>query len=119
MHFGDAGDPGCEGTTSRYGECGSRSTAHRAGVFARMIGLPLGTKIWIAAGVTDLRRGFTGLSGMVQTALKENPFSGHVFVFRGRRGDLVTVFWPEGHGLCMLPNSLGSGRFTWPEAAGA
>ena len=47
-----------------------------------MIGLPAGTRIWIAAGVTDLRRGFTGLSGMVQTALQENPFSGHVFVFR-------------------------------------
>jgi len=39
-----------------------------------MIGLPTGTRIWIAAGVTDLRRGFTGLSGMVQTALEENPF---------------------------------------------
>jgi transposase len=46
-----------------------------------MIGLPAGTRIWIAAGVTDLRRGFTGLSGMVQTALEEDPFSGHVFVF--------------------------------------
>src|SRR5258707_5993652 len=62
-----------------------RSRSNR--VFGRMIGLPAGTRIWIAAGVTDLRRGFTGLSGMVQTALKENPFSGHVFVFRGRRGD--------------------------------
>ena len=56
-----------------------------------MIGLPAGTRIWIAAGVTDLRRGFTGLSGMVQTALQENPFSGHVFVFRGRRGDLIKM----------------------------
>jgi len=54
-----------------------------------MIGLPTGTSIWIAAGFTDLRRGFTGLSGMVQTTLQENPFSGHVFVFRGRRGDLI------------------------------
>jgi len=49
--------------------------------------------VWIAAGGTDLRRGFTGLSGMVQTALKENPFSGHVFVFRGRRGDLIKMLW--------------------------
>jgi len=56
-----------------------------------MIGLPSGTRIWIVAGVTDLRRGFTGLSGMVQTALQENPFSGHVFVFRGRRGDTRAV----------------------------
>jgi transposase len=44
-----------------------------------MIGLAAGTRIWIVAGVTDMRRGFTGLSGMVQTALKENPFSGQVF----------------------------------------
>ena len=58
-----------------------------------MIGLRAGTRIWIAAGVTDLRRGFTGLSGMVQTALQENPFSGHVFVFRGRWGDLIKMLW--------------------------
>src|SRR5438094_8663462 len=108
MHFGNDGDPGCEGTTSGYGECGSRSTAHRAGVFARMIGLPVGTKIWIAAGVTDLRRGFTGLSGMVQTALEENPFSGHVFVFRGRRGDLIKMLWWDGDGLCLFANQQSS-----------
>lgn len=59
-----------------------------------MIGWPAGTRIWIAAGVTDLRRGFTGLSGMVQSTLKENPFSGQVFVFRGRRGDLIKLL-PE------------------------
>ncbi len=51
-----------------------------------MIGLPTGTRIWIVAGVTDMRRGFIGLSGMVQTALETNPFSGHFFVFRGWRG---------------------------------
>jgi transposase len=48
-----------------------------------MIGLAAGTRIWIVAGVTDLRRGFVGLSGMVQTALKVDPFSGQVFVFVG------------------------------------
>ena len=58
-----------------------------------MIALPTGTQIWIAAGVTDLRRGFTGLSAAVQTVLEQNPFSGHVFVFRGRRGDLIKVLW--------------------------
>jgi transposase len=56
-----------------------------------MIALPANTRIWIAAGVTDLRRGFTGLSGLVQTRLEQSPFSGHVFVFRGRRGDLVKL----------------------------
>jgi transposase len=67
-----------------------------------MIGLPVGTKIWIAAGVTDLRRGFTRLSGMVQTALEENPFSGQVFVFRGRRGELIKLLCWSGDGLCLF-----------------
>jgi transposase len=52
-----------------------------------VIELRTGTRIWIAAGVTDLRRGFNGLSAQVQTVLEQQPFSGHVFVFRGRRGD--------------------------------
>ena len=82
-----------------------------------MIGMPAGTRIWIAAGVTDLRRGFTGLSGMVQTALKENPFSGHVFVFRGRRGDLIKMLWWDGDGLCLFAKRLERGRFIWPQAA--
>ena len=81
-----------------------------------MIGLPAGTRIWIAAGVTDLRRGFTGLSGMVQNVLKENPFSGHVFVFRGRRGDLIKLLWWSGDGLCLFAKRLERGRFIWPQA---
>jgi len=63
---------------------------------------PAGMRIWIAAGITDLRRGFTGLSGMVQTTLQENPFSGHVLVFRGRRGDLIKLLWWSGDGLCLF-----------------
>jgi transposase len=81
-----------------------------------MIGLPAGTRIWIAAGVTDLRRGFTGLSAMVQTTLQENPFSGHVFVFRGRRGDLIKLLWWSGDGLCLFAKRLERGRFFWPQA---
>jgi transposase len=81
-----------------------------------MIGLPAGTSIWIAAGFTDLRRGFTGLSGMVQTTLQENPFSGHVFVFRGRRGDLIKMLWWDGDGLCLFAKRLERGRFIWPQA---
>ncbi len=81
-----------------------------------MMALPAGTRIWIVAGVTDLRRGFVGLSGMVQTALEENPFSGHVFVFRGRRGDLIKVLWWDGDGLCLLATRLERGRFIWPQA---
>ena len=51
-----------------------------------MISLPANTRVWLAAGHTDMRRGFDGLAATVQTALADNPFSGHVFVFRGRRG---------------------------------
>ena len=58
-----------------------------------MIAPPANTQIWIAAGVTDLRRGFTGLSALVQTQLEQTPFSGQVFVFRGRRGDLIKLRW--------------------------
>ena len=55
-----------------------------------MNALPLGTRVWLAAGVTDMRKGMDGLAALVQTTLITNPFSGHVFVFRGKRGSLVT-----------------------------
>ena len=54
-----------------------------------MIGLPAGTRVWLAAGVTDMRKGMDGLSALVQTTLEANPFCGHLFVFRGRRGESV------------------------------
>lgn len=82
-----------------------------------MIALPTHTLIWIVAGITDLRRGFTGLSGMVQTKLEQDPFSGHVFVFRGRRGHLIKVLWWDGDGLCLFAKRLERGRFVWPQAS--
>ncbi len=81
-----------------------------------MISLPAGTRIWLAAGVTDMRRGMDGLAAIVQCALAENPFSGHVFIFRGRRGDLVKVLWWSGDGLCLFAKRLERGRFIWPQA---
>ena len=81
-----------------------------------MIHIPTGTKIWIAAGVTDMRRGFDGLSAQVQTVLEQQPFSGHVFVFRGRRGDIVKLLWWDGDGLCLFAKRLERGRFLWPKA---
>jgi transposase len=82
-----------------------------------MISLPSGTNIWIAAGVTDMRRGFTGLSAVVQTTLEQNPFAGHVFVFRGKRGDLIKLLWWDGDGLCLFAKRLERGRFIWPQAS--
>ena len=81
-----------------------------------MIELRAGTRIWLAAGVTDMRRGFPGLSAQVQTVLEQQPFSGHVFVFRGRRGDIVKVLWFDGDGLCLFAKRLERGRFIWPKA---
>lgn len=76
-----------------------------------------GTRIWLAAGITDMRCGFHGLSAKVQTVLEEQPYSGHVFVFRGRRGDLVKLLWFDGDGLCLFAKRLERGRFLWPQAA--
>jgi transposase len=81
-----------------------------------MIALPSHTQIWIAAGVTDLRRGFAGLSALVQTKLEKSPMSGQVFLFRGRRGDLVKLIWFDGDGLCLFQKRLERGRFIWPQA---
>jgi transposase len=74
------------------------------------------TRIWIVTGVTDMRRGFGGLSALVQSTLAENPLSGHIFVFRGRRGDLIKLLWWDGDGLCLLAKRLERGRFIWPKA---
>jgi len=81
-----------------------------------MIALPSHTQIWIAAGVTDLRRGFAGLSALVQIKLEQDPLSRQVFIFRGRRGDLVKLIWFDGDGLCLFAKRLERGRFIWPQA---
>jgi len=81
-----------------------------------MIGLPAGTRIWLVAGATDMRKGFDGLSATVQTVLGDDPFSGHLFVFRGRRGDRVKVLWWDGQGMCLYYKRLERGRFVWPLA---
>ncbi|NDL66121.1 IS66 family insertion sequence element accessory protein TnpB [Acerihabitans arboris] len=81
-----------------------------------MIGLPAGTRIWLVAGQTDMRKGFQGLAGQVVSALREDPLSGHVFVFRGKRGNLIKVLWSTDDGLCLLAKRLERGRFVWPQA---
>lgn len=81
-----------------------------------MIAWPTGTRVWVAAGVTDMRKGIDGLSALVQTVLQEQPFSGHVFVFRGRRGDQVKVLWWSGDGMNLYLKRLERGRFVWPTA---
>jgi transposase len=72
--------------------------------------------VWLAAGVTDMRKGFDSLAAQAQSVLGQDPFSGHVFCFRGRRGDLVKLLWWDGDGLCLFAKRLERGRFVWPRA---
>ena len=81
-----------------------------------MIGLPSGTRVWLAAGATDMRKGFDSLAAQAQSVLGQDPFSGHVFCFRGRRGDLIKLLWWDGDGLCLFAKRLERGRFVWPRA---
>jgi transposase len=81
-----------------------------------MIALPSGTQVWLAAGVTDMRRGMYGLAALVETTLASSAYSGHVFVFRGKRGDLLKVLWADRDGLCLFAKRLERGRFTRPQA---
>lgn len=78
--------------------------------------IPANRRIWIVAGITDMRRGLTSLSGLVQTSLEQSPLSGEVYVFRGRRGDLVKILFHDGEGICLFQKRLDRGRFVWPQA---
>ncbi|HDD2124520.1 TPA: IS66 family insertion sequence element accessory protein TnpB [Salmonella enterica] len=79
-----------------------------------MMSLPSGTKIWLVAGVTDMRKSFNGLGEQIQTVLNENPHSGNLFIFRGRRGDMVKILWADADGLCLFTKRLEEGQFIWP-----
>ena len=64
-----------------------------------MFGPPPGTRVFVACGTTDMRKGFDGLAAQVQTVLSHDPYSGAVFCFRGRRGDLLKILVWDGQGL--------------------
>ncbi len=81
-----------------------------------MIPVPASTRVWLCPGVTDMRRGFPGLSAQVDQVLKADPYCGHIFIFRGRRGDLVKLIWFDGQGACLFSKRLERGRFVWPAA---
>ncbi|MGQ0673363.1 MAG: IS66 family insertion sequence element accessory protein TnpB [Hyphomicrobium sp.] len=73
--------------------------------------------MWLAAGVTDMRKGFDGLAMLVQEKLRHDPFGGQIFCFRGRRGYLLKALWWDGQGLCLYAKRLEKGRFVWPSPA--
>lgn len=79
-----------------------------------MIPMPADVRVWLAVGCTDMRRGMNGLALQVQEALRRDPHVGDLFVFRGRRGDLIKILWHDGLGLSLYAKRLERGRFMWP-----
>ena len=72
------------------------------------------TRIFLACGATDMRKGFDGLAVLVQQHLEQSPHSGALFAFRGKRGDLVKLLWYDGQGLCLFSKRMDRGKFVWP-----
>jgi len=62
------------------------------------------------------RRGFNTLAAPTKKVLELDPYSGHLFVFRGRRGDLLKIIWWDAQGACLFIKRLERGRFVWPAA---
>ena len=79
-----------------------------------MITPPPGVRVWLANGHTDMRRGINGLALQVQQALQRDPHAGDLYVFRGRRGDLLKILWHDGLGMSLYAKRLERGRFIWP-----
>jgi transposase len=81
-----------------------------------MFGVGLATRIYLAAGATDMRKGFEGLYGLVRDQLQLEPLSGHIFIFsNAQRNRLKLLFW-DGSGLWVCAKRLERGRFRWPQA---
>ena len=82
-----------------------------------MFGFGAATRIYLAPGATDMRKGFEGLYGMVRDRLQCDPLSGHVFLFaNARRNRMKLVFW-DGSGLWVCSKRLEKGCFRWPESS--
>ena len=79
-----------------------------------MIAIPSGVHVWLATAHTDMRRGMNGLALKVQQAVARDPHAGDLYVFRGRRGDLVKILWHDGLGMSLYAKRLERGRLIWP-----
>jgi len=74
------------------------------------------TRIYVAAGATDMRKNFNGLFGLVRDHLGCDPESGHVFVFTNARRNRLKLLVYDGSGLWVCAKKLDGGRFRWPDA---
>jgi transposase len=82
-----------------------------------MFTLPPAVRVYLATTPTDLRKGFDGLSAAVVQSIGEDPTSGHLFVFRNRRGDQIRVLFWDRTGYCIFAKRLAQGRFHLPMPA--
>ena len=71
-------------------------------------------KVLVATKPVDFRKGMDGLAALVEGYLRDDPFSGAVFVFRAKRADRVKLIWWDGSGLCLFAKRLEQGKFVWP-----
>lgn len=71
-------------------------------------------KVLVATMPVDFRRQADGLAALVQEALRENPYSGAIYVFRSKRANRVKLLWWDGTGICLLAKRLENGKFRWP-----
>jgi transposase len=82
-----------------------------------VIGPGTGVRVYLACGMTDMRKGITGLASKAQEQLRQNACSGAVFAFRGARGDRIKLLHWDGQGFCLYYKILEKGRFPWPSPA--
>ena len=81
-----------------------------------MIPIPAGVRVWLATGHTDMRCGMNSLTRTVAQAFGRDPHAGDLFVFRGKRGDLIKILWADHIGMSLYAKRLERGRFIWPAA---
>jgi transposase len=117
MRFGGGGsrraqDPGLAGF--RFGHLGT--TTEHLGESIAMFGIGPATRIYLAVGPTDMRKGFEGLYGLVRDKLQLEPLSGHVFLFCNKERNRIKVLFWDGSGLWVCAKRLEKGRFSWPRA---
>jgi transposase len=80
-----------------------------------MFSIPGQVKIFVALEPADMRRGFEGLSALVQQTLEQDPLSGHLFLFRNRRRDRVKILFWDGDGYALFYKRLARGTFEFPQ----
>ena len=76
--------------------------------------LPLQTKVYLAVGITDMRKSINGLSILVENTLEMDPFCGHLFAFCNRRQNMIKILYWDRNGFCLWHKRLEKHRFKWP-----